>query len=481
MATQQELWDGYSRLSTRLVNGTGEKLGNAFRNLGSWRDEDYQRFLKLADNTVSGAKLQAAKLQTGYYSEMAKIIDEPFKAVPMSQIDLSTPALRNGVTSAEVYRRPFVEVYTALAQGKQMTDAIEAGARRMTSIASTDVQLARREAGLQNRQNNERIVGYRRVLTGSENCALCYVASTQRYTKSDLLPIHPGCDCGEMPIYGTKDPGQVLDQYNLDKIHEAVDQRFGVSSRDARTAIDYRDIKVQQHGELGPVLTVRGQKFTTLGTEIGPILESGQFYLDEAIEVQYGPRAKRLAEDVYTSARGSEPAITEAMENIASANNAELSGLKFRLKTKDSLARKIAKDAEEKGISLSRAASEIGDSVRFTMVSTPANYARTVTDTLDDFRAQGFEVVKVKNYWLKDNGYMGMNVNMRSPDGQKLELQFHTPQSLKVKDPSHKLYDESRKLPDGPEKDRLVEESRKLWRDVVIPGGLDGIGIPTFQ
>lgn len=271
MATQEELWDGYSRLSSRLVNGAGSRLSTVFSSLGSWREDDYRRFTDYASKTMGGAKVQAARLQTAYYSEMAKTIGERFKPVPSSLLDVSTEVLRNGVTASEVYRRPFVEVYTALSKGEQMTDAIAAGARRVQSIASTDVQLARREAGRQNRMSNEGIVGYRRVLTGSENCALCYVASTQRYRKSDLLPIHPGCDCGEMPIFGNQDPGQVLDQYNLDRAHELVQQRFGVSDRAARAPIDYRDIKIQEHGELGPLLTVRGQRFTSQGElKIGP-------------------------------------------------------------------------------------------------------------------------------------------------------------------------------------------------------------------
>jgi hypothetical protein len=142
-----------------------------------------------------------------------------------------------------------------------MTEAIQLGANRISSIASTDVQLARRNAGFGVRNRNSRIVGFARTLTGAENCALCYVASTQRYTRGDLLPIHPGCDCGEMPIYGNQDPGQVIDELRLEATHEAIQDRFGVSDRAAR-AIDYRQIAIREHGELGPVLTVAEQNFT---------------------------------------------------------------------------------------------------------------------------------------------------------------------------------------------------------------------------
>jgi hypothetical protein len=146
-----------------------------------------------------------------------------------------------------------------------MTQAIFAGANRISSIVSTDMQLARRNAGFMSRGANDNIVGYARTLTGSENCALCYTASTQRYTRGELMPIHPGCDCGEMPIYGNQDPGQVIDDIRLNATHEAVAARFGVSDRSARE-IDYRSIAIREHGELGPLLTVADQHFTGPGS-----------------------------------------------------------------------------------------------------------------------------------------------------------------------------------------------------------------------
>jgi len=50
----------------------------------------------------------------------------------------------------------------------------------------------------------------------------------------------------------------------LDQIHSAIQKTFGMSARDARE-IDYRKILVvHEHGELGPILAKRGNKFTTI-------------------------------------------------------------------------------------------------------------------------------------------------------------------------------------------------------------------------
>lgn len=279
MATQRQILEAYNRISTRLINGTGDRLANIFRSLDNWRDEDFDRLLPLLEQTLSGAKLQSANLQTEFYRQMAILRDESFTAPRIRKSDLSTEALRNGVSTRDVYRRPFVEVYTAIANNKSITEAIEAGARRMQSLASTDVQLARRNAGLLSRNSNNRIVGYVRTLTGSENCALCTIASTQRYTRGDLMPIHPGCDCGEMPIYGDQDPGQVIDQVRLDQTYESIEQELRLNpdfgARDAglgkiinsptegQKLADYTEIVVtSEHGEYGPTLRWRDQDFT---------------------------------------------------------------------------------------------------------------------------------------------------------------------------------------------------------------------------
>jgi hypothetical protein len=277
VATLAEIRDGYNRLNTRLVRGAGTLAGNVFRQLGSWRDDDIARYLNVVGPQIDGLKQQAANLQAAYYQEVAKANGEAFTPAQTRPFDLTDEVLRNGPSAQEVYRRPFVEVYTALAGKELLRTAVERGAARASSIAETDIQLASRKAGLKQRQSNGNIVGYRRVLTGSENCALCAIASTQRYRKADLKPIHPGCDCGEEPIYGDFDPGQVIDQSGLDSIHQALQRQLGVTDFSARDAqigkfVQYDEnvrladfteiIATREHGEYGPTLTWRNQKFT---------------------------------------------------------------------------------------------------------------------------------------------------------------------------------------------------------------------------
>lgn len=277
MATLAEIRDGYNRLNTRLVRGAGRITSNVFRQLGSWREDDIPRFLQLVGPQLDGLKLQAANLQVAYYQQVALANGVDFTPVEARPRDFTDETLRNGAGRGEVYRRPFVETWTGLAAGELLRTSIERGATRAAVLAETDVQLASRQSGFNQRGANGNIVGYRRVLTGSENCALCAIAATQRYTRGELKPIHPGCDCGEEPIYGDFDPGQVIDPEGLESLHEALVTQLGVSDRSARAAdigkfVQYEDeqrladfteiIATREHGEYGPTLTWRSQEFT---------------------------------------------------------------------------------------------------------------------------------------------------------------------------------------------------------------------------
>lgn len=283
MTVMQDLTKANSAIGSTLVRGAARIASTAFLNLGSWRDEDVERYIQQIAPGLMGAKLQAAKSTVAFYKSMAQLTNQDWTEPVITASDLETKALRKGVGTSLVYSRPFVDMRTALSQGKTVKESIEAGARRAAYLASTEVQLARRQAGLQARNSNDRIVGYIRTLTGMENCALCYVASTQRYRRGELMPIHPGCDCGEMPIFGTQDPGQVINEVRLEAIHENVEQRFGVSDRSAR-AIDYRAIRITEHGEMGPLLTVKGQSALgagDVGEKFGVSRIIGELSIDE--------------------------------------------------------------------------------------------------------------------------------------------------------------------------------------------------------
>ena len=129
-----------------------------------------------------------------------------------------------------------------------------------------------------------------------------------------------------------------------------------------------------------------------------------------------------------------EPGITKMFKGWSKKSNAEIYGLKYRLKDRSSLARKIYKESFENGWNAKQVVGkDLGDVVRYTMLFNKAVYTRSVTAVLAEIQAAGFAPWKVKNYWFGKQ-YKGINSNfIHRTTGQKIEIQFHTNTSNSVK------------------------------------------------
>lgn len=236
----------------------------AWRQLDMYYKVDTDAFAATVAPIIGGGQRATAALMETYLAAYAgQYTNEPVPTVDLN--DVTGAAVRGGTPPIAVYERAGKEVAKYLALGHPLDDAIEAGLRRAQNMAATDLQLAKTHTarGLFGRMPG--VVGYRRVLTGAYSCGLCVVASTQRYHRANLMPIHPGCDCMVLPIIGSHDPGQVLDEQTLDSAHQSIRDQFGEIDYGGR-APDYRKVLVtHEHGELGPVLGVRGQHFVGPG------------------------------------------------------------------------------------------------------------------------------------------------------------------------------------------------------------------------
>lgn len=233
----------------------------AWLQLDAYRPDDLDVFARIVVPVVQGAQLRTSALTAAYLSQYETIATGEPATLAGVAADVVTD-LRS-VPPLEEYQRPGATVRRALADGHDLVDAVRMGLDRARSLVATDVQLAKTHTARALLADRGDIVGYRRTLTGNVSCGLCIVASTQRYHRSELMPIHPGCDCGVAPIHGRNDPGQILDADRLTDVHTAIEERFGMSDAGARDPIDYRSaLIVHEHGDIGPVLAVRGQTFT---------------------------------------------------------------------------------------------------------------------------------------------------------------------------------------------------------------------------
>jgi hypothetical protein len=196
---------------------------------------------------------------------------------------------------------------------------------------------------------------------------------------------------------------------------------------------------------------------------------------DKKASSERSPDAVKQAERIRRDAEAVEPVVTSLMEGIAKsidADFAELNGkssLVNRLKSTDSLARKIDQDAEkDHGGDREKAANALSDAVRYTLNVDENNYTDGVEKTVKAVEETGWKVESVKNFWQAGDPYDGTNIKL-SKNGVKVELQLHTPTSHKIKEVDlHDTYEKYRVEKDNSKRqnlwDSMVDKARAIPR-----------------
>jgi hypothetical protein len=156
--------------------------------------------------------------------------------------------------------------------------------------------------------------------------------------------------------------------------------------------------------------------------------------------------------------------ILPAMQRIEAADpERRLAGLEHMVKGEDRLKEKIADELFGKDKTVRNALNEVPDAVRFTLSYDHGRYAEGVLADVDRLKAEGFELIKLKNLW-PDNQYKGINSQWRRPEtGSRFEMQFHTPESLEAKELTHQAYERIRGSDATPAERR---EARAFQRQV---------------
>lgn len=255
----------FTRIFAALRASIVQQLFAIWYGMPDYRDANIDDWMGVALPLIEAGTETSVVATTTYLQLQLELLGIDATGLEIPEIESVTgEAIRNGVPPEVVYSRPFKEVWTALSKGYPLDTAIDMGANRLRQLVETDIQLSHTHTSRTLLSQRNDVVGFRRVPTGTYTCALCLIASTQRYHKYDLMPIHPGCDCRVAPIVSSEPVSQVLDPERLEAIHKAIEDQFGYSPRDARE-IDFRKIMVvENHGEYGPTLAVAKYKFTKL-------------------------------------------------------------------------------------------------------------------------------------------------------------------------------------------------------------------------
>lgn len=175
------------------------------------------------------------------------------------------------------------------------------------------------------------------------------------------------------------------------------------------------------------------------------------------------------AKILIDEAKNVEGKITGDLIDTAKQLGLSLAGLEYRIKSQESLARKLRDDPKKK----------VRDVLRYTALSSPENLASDTKTFLETMTESGYTVSDIKNTWLESlNPYKGINTNLLSSDGYEFELQFHTPESFDIKNNKlHKLYEEARVIKDKTSARylQLIDKMFELSATLEVPRNIEEV------
>jgi ppGpp synthetase/RelA/SpoT-type nucleotidyltranferase len=179
-----------------------------------------------------------------------------------------------------------------------------------------------------------------------------------------------------------------------------------------------------------------------------------------------------LARHLVAMAELDDGVLTDSLQLLVSRTEGALVGLDHRIKTVDSLRRKLADMlALDPDLQLADAAERVHDVLRYTVVADLDAYMAVYEPLLAELRRQGATVLEVRNRWAGP-GYRGINVHLRAGVNQRFEIQFRTRDSYAAAKATRGQYEELRLATISPERAAdLVAAIEAAFAAVPVPPG----------
>lgn len=295
MPNPLDLAFAHQRAILRIRAKAEAAVDSVWADVAGVSDVELATFLEQITPIVEGARLASVNMTAGYLRSFLQLTDGISPNVADFVAEDVAAGIRNGADLVEVYTRPIVTARAALSKGADYMDAMQKGRERLATTMATDVQLGMRDTVYEYGRRVPQFKTFRRVLQGGKVCALCVVASTQTYYTGSLMPIHNNCDCGVVPETDYFVPRDVNTQRLKDAraflgekysgkaayrgtradgsrmaskitgsgwVDEDGKVHFGLPDNPDQAKAILPDVKVEQHGELGPTLVDDAHKFT---------------------------------------------------------------------------------------------------------------------------------------------------------------------------------------------------------------------------
>lgn len=190
--------------------------------------------------------------------------------------------------------------------------------------------------------------------------------------------------------------------------------------------------------------------------------------------------SKRLGTEAYQRAVSNEPRISAALVTLVGDQNpgqyefptgrgGKMFGFDKRLKSESGLQEKVERIIDEKKMQRAQAATDIKDSVRYTVHFPEETFSQDAQRVIDQLSEQNADI-EVKNTWGNPKiPYKGINVVVTESSGLMYEVQFHTPVSQELKDALHPIYEEQRLLDRANPRWKILEDQMHALSAKVAP------------
>ncbi len=361
---------------------------------------------------------------------------------------------------------------------------LEAGLSDLTfgrayRIARTETLRAYREGARASYRANPNIVqswAWRAAVenTSRPPCAACFARHGQLFPIEEPMQTHPNCRCRMVPrrspLFGV--------QPNDPKLPDATAAFEKLSPAQQRRILGPGRLEMYRRGQanLRDFATVRGQggPWGANAATVRPLYELRNLSHE-------GRALPFAAQRLFTQSAEAERFVSGTLQDVAYRTGGSLEGFAFRLKRTNRIAEKIQTDVLDGRGGVTAVSEGINDALRYTMRFSPEQYADGVRIALREIETRGGVIVNSKNFWNTtytvakhgaDSGYRGFHAIIRDRTGARYELQFHTAESLAVKEPSHNLYEIQRQdSTSAAEKKRLAAAIGDLWRTLRFPPG----------
>lgn len=218
----------------RLRGLVSRAVQGIWTGLPGYDEENVANWLARVVPVVLAGQRQSAALTDAFIARAMRRAPIGIKAETVTGA-----AARNGVAPQEIYRRPFVTVWTALGNGQALEQAVTAGLARARSTAAMDIQLASRSTLTAIEQADGDIRGWQRVADPGA-CEFCQQVDGAFVKSAAAMPLHNHCGCTLEPLTSRAGTSPVPD-----------------------------GVAVHMHGELGPVLTSPDHHFTSEAVALG--------------------------------------------------------------------------------------------------------------------------------------------------------------------------------------------------------------------